>query len=178
MRTLCHPDYLLIHSKGSMLGPGNHIKYALAAQGQKFLLIAWVASIFPKSTKGQEQHNSEAGLHRILVCILHVYCQSPISAAATPSRGAGWGSVTLAQPSPHRHTHAPAHTHRGAEDGCLVNLLRRGGAGGSIVSQSIKAALGCLLEQQSAATLQGEHPRRTRNIISQVAPRVRSYYFE
>lgn len=107
MCTLCHPDYLLIHSKGSMLGPGNHIKYALAAQGQKFLLIAWVASIFPKSTKGQKQHNSEASLHRILVCILHVYCQSPNP--PNPPTEAGWlaGALWHLLSHPHTDTHTP-----------------------------------------------------------------------
>lgn len=44
-----------------MEGLGNRKKYALAAAGQKFLSIALVASIFPMSTKGQEQHNLEAG---------------------------------------------------------------------------------------------------------------------
>lgn len=92
---------LLIYSfEGAIQGLGNHKKYALSAAGQKFLSIAWVASIFTKSIKGQEQHNLETGLHRILVCILHVYWQSPHG---------GWVALW----------HLLSHPHTPRSSGCL-----------------------------------------------------------
>lgn len=105
VRALVHPALLTYSFPDSKQCLGNHKKYAPSAAGQKFLSIAGVASIFPKSTKGHKQHNLDPGLHQD--SRLYSTCLLTPTALVV----ALWLCDTYSDILTHTHTHTEVNLH-------------------------------------------------------------------